>query len=139
MSFTIADIIKITAEAIKGGIKPAKLIKDPTKILSGETKKILTSKKGSGIRLAEHIIDNLIGLGEKIDKDTLEWHHFHNIPSPETKYTVFEDRENKTLLALVELGKIKNLGINKVPIEDWSWNIECTSDVFAQEYVAYFI
>lgn len=139
MSFTVADIIKITAQAIKDGIKPAKLIKDPSKILSGETKQILTSKKGKGIRLAEHIIDTLIDLGESIDKDSLKWEHFHNIPSPETKYTVFEDRENKSLLALVELGKVKNLGINKVPVEDWAWNIECTSDIFAQEYVAYFI
>lgn len=139
MSFTVKDIIKITAEAIQNGIKPYKLIQDPTKILSGETKQIVISKKGKGVRLAEHIIDQLIEHGEKINKDSLVWKYFHNIPTPESKYTDFEDRENKTLLKLIELGKVKNLGIANVPVENWAWAVECTSDIFAQEYIAYFI
>lgn len=139
MSFTVKDIIKITAKAIQNGIKPYKLIDDPTKILSGKTKQIVISKKGKDIRLAEHIIDQLIEYGEKIDKDNLEWKYFHNIPTPESKYTDFKDRENKTLLKLIELGTVKNLSIVNVPIEDWAWAVECTSDLFAQEYVAYFI
>lgn len=139
MSFTIADIIKITAEAIQSGMRPEKLIKEPGKILSGETKQVITSKKGKNVRLAEYIIDQLIEHGEKIDKESLKWEYFHGIPSPETKYTIFNDRENKTLLALIELGRVKNLGISKVPVENWAWTIECTDDIFAQEYIAYFI
>jgi hypothetical protein len=139
MSFTISDIIKITAEAIHGGISPMKLINDPTKILSGETMELVTSKKGNHVRLSECIIDRLISLGETIDKESLDWKYFHGIPTPETKYAEFKDRKNDTLIKLIHLGEIKNLAVVKVPVETWSWTIECTSDIFAQEYIAYFI
>jgi len=138
MTFTVAEVIKITAEAIRDGIKPYKLIENPSKILSGETKQIVISKKGKDIRLAEEIIDQLINLGEKIDKKTLSWKTYHNIPNG-AKYTIFQDRGNTMLIKLIEAGTLKDLRIVNVPIEEWSWGIEITNDIFSQEYIAYFI
>lgn len=138
MSHTIPDIIKITAEAIQNGIKPYKLIADPTKILSKETKQIVIAKKGSGVRLSEEIIDQLIADGESIDKDALTWKHYLDIPqSP--RYVVFPDRENKTLIKKILLEIIPDLRIVNVPVEDWSWDISTTDGPFAQEFISYFI
>jgi hypothetical protein len=140
MAPTIHDIIKITAKAIESGIKPYKLIEDPTKILSGETKEIVISKYGKNIRLGENIVDRLIELGETIDKSILKWKQHLSLPGPEHKFTVWENRESTALIKLVKLGETDRLVISHVPVEDWSWIISCTDDVISQqEYILHLL
>jgi hypothetical protein len=139
MKLTIHDIIRITAEAIQGGIKPYKLIENPAKILSGNTKKIVISKHGEKIRLGENIIDRLIELGETIDKTKLTWKQHLGIPGPDHRYTEWTQRDTKSLIDLVESGETDRLGIVEVPIEDWSWVVLCTDDIYAREYIHHLI
>lgn len=124
-------LIKKTAEAIQRGVKPYKLIDNPQKILSGETKKIVLNKKEKGIILYEEQIKQLEAMGMQV-KD-LEWKGKYN---NKIRYVNIETRDDPTLILAVEGNMLKDFVIVELPVEEWSWVIKfITTREGVREYV----
>lgn len=138
----ISFFIVKTAESIQNGMKPYKIIDNPRKILSGETKLILINQGGKGLQIAENVCKSMADLGDNWAlNDPKEWKYYLGIPDENMRYTICPERDNKILLKMVERQSIpeSNFKIVEVPVEEWAYEIMVLPGSRQQEYIKCYI
>lgn len=161
-------IIEKILDAVDRGVPTAELRKDYEKhILSGKTKKIVINSGGEGLKVSYEILQEMKNRGDCLATEIIEKDVFNVIDDYgysknakgdnktrdkqwtfldiKSNYYDYEyDRENKTLIEIIEENKIKNIGgwdldVVEVPIEEWAWHIENLRDHWRSEIVNFLI
>ncbi len=158
------NIIEKLLDAIDNGISTDELRKNRIKYLvSGETKKIVICRGGSGLKISYEIIKTLADKGDKLSQKLLESEYWYVIDRYEPGFDTYElkdieetklkkawiyfkndnfdyDRENTYLINIIENEKVKNIGgwelcVVKVYVEPWTYKIRERDDMYGSEYV----
>jgi hypothetical protein len=160
-------IIDKILEAIDKGVTTKEIRENYNKyLISGEEKKIVINTGGEGLIVSYEIIDEMKKRGDKlatrlIEKDDFyiinEYYGSNKVKKGDKEYTDRKkqwtylefnhknyDRENKILIEILEENKLRNIGgwsleVEKVPAEEWAYEIRKGDDHWGSEYVDMFI
>lgn len=152
-------------DAIDKGINTKQLREDYKKyILSGKEKKIVINTGGEGLKVSYPILEEMKKRGDKLAEQLIEKDNFYVIDEEgsfsnkiqdeyyfknrDKQWTYLEspdmienyDRENKTLIEILEETKLENIGgwdlmVVNVPVEEWAYEIENLNDHWRSERV----
>lgn len=157
-------IIDKILDAVDRGISTKELRENYKKhILCGQTKKIVINSGGEGLKISYEILQEMKKRGDSLATQIIEKDIFNVIDdysflshrnvkgddkNRDKQWTFLDlprgyfdyDRENKTLIEIIEEDKIKNIGgwtleVVEVPVEKWSWYIENLNDHWRSETV----